>query len=119
MPALRGNNMKTLYEQNPKIWERFANAGKPSICEMSKHFTKCSDMDRALGMENTAAKWARGKNLGSNPSEMRAKEWLDAQSFVSPATPDQSATFLCICDKATAAKVQKVLALMGCEFVEV
>jgi len=44
---------------------------------------------------------------------------LMAMAGIAPEDDDGNATFLCICDPATAAKVQKVLTLMGVEFVDV
>lgn len=119
--------MKTLYEQNPSTWENFKKNGKPSICEMAKHFIKPSSMDSALGMSNTVSKWQRGLNLGSTASELRAKEWLESQAQnrtphwhaeVPASNPKATVTFLCMADPATAAKMQKIMALMGCEYVE-
>jgi hypothetical protein len=114
--------METLYEQNPEAWDKIAASGFQSVREVAKMFHKPSQMNEALGYINGAEHWLSGRNKATNRAERAAKAWL--ASLNSPAlaanpAANQSATFLCICDKATAAKVQKVLALMGCEFVEV
>ena len=114
--------MKTLYEQNPEAWDKIAASGFPSVREVAKKFYKPSEMNKALGYVNGAQHWLSGRNNAASRAERAAKAWLASSGSPAPVVKpaaDQSATFLCICDKTTAAKVQKVLALMGCEFVEV
>ena len=114
--------MKTLYEQNPEAWDKIAANGFASVREVAKQLHNPSQMNEALGYINGAEHWLSGRNSATNRAERAAKAWLatgTSSAMITKPAPDQSATFLCICDKATAAKVQKVLALMGCEFVEV
>ena len=114
--------MKTLYEQNPEAWDLIAANRFVSVREVAKMFHKPSQMNEALGYTNGAEHWLAGRNNATNRAERAAKAWLASSGLPAPVVKpaaDQSATFLCICDKATAAKVQKVLDLMGCEFVEV
>ena len=115
--------MTSLYDQNPAAWDKLAAGGKPSLRDMARRFETCADMDRALGTDGAAPKWLRGVNGATSRSERLAREWLEAHRAkpAAPVTPPpaEAVTFLVIAAPATADRAQKVLALLGCEFVEV
>ena len=112
--------MKTLYEQNPSEWDRLEKLGRPNLKAMSKCFNTCPEMDRALGLQNTTRKYVLGGNA-SNQTELLAKAWMDKNYVLpAPSSPAESTTtFLVIAPPEAASRAQKILALMGCEFVEV
>lgn len=114
--------MKTLYEQKPEAWEKVAEHGAPCVAEMAKHFTTHQDMDNALGYIRASKNWSdRGGSVGAH-SESKAHKWLAAnKKHAQPPVHDAPTgqMFLVIATPEQAARAQKVLSLIGCEFVEV
>jgi hypothetical protein len=124
MPILRGEEMQSLYEQNPEAWEKLAREGKPSLGKMARHFYTAADMDKALGFDKAVAHWLRMRNGANFTSERRAAEWLACRA-VAPAAQAASAipapdgvVLLVVCPGDKADKVRRVLAMMGCEVDE-
>ena len=117
--------MPSLYDQNRDAWDALYKAGYRSCAEMAKHFVKCSVMDKALGFENSSARWHRGAGKPSTLAESRAKEWLDAHAHkvvdAAPIAPAAAGGTLLLvaCADDVAVKARKVLAILGCEVTEV
>ena len=112
----------TLYAQNQPAFDALAQQGFPAICEMAKLFHRAHEIDRELGYENAASRWARGGKPGA-ASERKCKEWLASRHERPPVPEVQAAAggvlFLGSCTKETFAKAQRVLTILGCEVVEV
>jgi hypothetical protein len=112
--------VKSLYDQNPASWDKLEANGKPSIKEMSKHFTKCADMNRAINVQG-ASHWLAGRNDATMKSEKAAKEWLQS-NMGKPAektTRGKNPMFLVSCDPSDTARLKAILSMIGCEVVEV
>lgn len=107
--------------------------GYTAIADMSKHFCRVSEMASALGMNHTGSgisKWLTGRSSPNWTNNTKAQEWLDANinkpaftapPVVSPPVPKtpQFRMFLASCAPADASRVQKVLTMLNCDFVEV
>ena len=117
--------MTTLYDQCKVECDKLADQGFTGISEVSKHFRIAAEMDRALGYENAAARWMRGAGFPSMQAERRARAWLvqnaPSREQVSQAEMElpSGALFLVACDQSKAERARKVLALLGCEVVDV
>lgn len=118
-------NLKTVYDQYKDNWDLLAAIGKPNVAEAAKYFYTFSDMERALGYSaSTVKKWAERQNNVSSRSDGMAAHWLAAQSkddVTEKASSSKGDTqmMLVITPRASADKVRRVLAMMGCEFEEV
>ena len=115
---------QTLYKKYEAKWKALEGMGFPNLAEMSKRFYNMSHMDHALGYQNAVSKWCGRKN--SKPqmkAELRATDWLNgtmASPVKSQQSPvDEAQTFLIICPPENSQKVQKILGLLGCDFVDV
>ena len=107
---------KSLYEIHASKWKKIEDRGFTALPEMAKHFVRPMMMDHALQYSNACGTWFRDDDaFPSAESERRAQKWLDDQS--DPKDTDQ--TFLIICPPEKSAKVQKILTLLGCDFVDV
>jgi hypothetical protein len=118
-------NMKTIYDQYKENWDLLASIGKPNVAEAAKHFLTFADMERAIGYTaSTVKKWAERQNNVSSRSEGMAAHWLaeqgkDEKARHTPADVESTSMLLVITPRASADKVRRVLAMMGCEFEEV
>ena len=111
-------NAKTIYDQYKENWDLLAAIGKPNVGEAAKHFFTFSDMERAIGYtSSTVKKWAEGHNSVSSRSDGMAAHWLKAGH--TPADAESTNMLLVITPRASADKVRRVLAMMGCEFEDV
>ncbi len=115
---------KTLYEQRRDVWQGFIETGFPSLGAMAKRFLRPADMDRALGYQNAVARWHNRGGVPEGTAEVRATKWLanhqpDATAPEPPTDKPAAPMMLVACDPASIAKVQRVLALMGCEVIEI
>jgi len=115
---------QSLYEKHEPKWETLKLMGFPMLAEMSKSFYTMIEMDHALGYKNAVTKWCG--NYGTRPrrdAERRANEWINKSRSVTAKirqdTSDTSQTFLIVCPPENSSKVQKILALLGCDFVDV
>ena len=113
----------TVYTNHADRWDEIAKT-TPCVSEMAKHFATIREMEFAMGYTtSTIIKWVNGQNRVSNHSEAIARAWLSrsptAVVAAMPAEQPAQSMLLIVCDPAKAEKVQKVLALMGCEAVEV
>lgn len=116
----------TLYDNHKQACDRLSKEGFPAVAEMTRHFRIAADMDRALGYENATARWVGGRGLPGVGSERKARKWLDDAMSAKPAFPEPPAggikatnTLLVCCQPDQSAKVLRVLAMLGCEVVEV
>lgn len=125
---------RTIADAYPDAASALKRGGYPNIAAMLGVFHRQVDMDRALGTNSTVSNWCRGANIPSYHLEQKAeafmREWRKENetpevvqttaapppAVTAPATPET--TFLVIAN-GNAKKVQKVLALMGCEIVEI
>jgi hypothetical protein len=118
------HDMTTLYDKHKAAWDKIAADGKPAIAEMAKRFHSADDMDDALGMRRATHHWIAGRNGVSGPMNKVAEMWLaanpaaPAQLADAPAAAD-GAVLMVVVDAAKSARVQKMLAVLGCEVVEV
>jgi len=118
-------NLKTVYDQYKDNWDLLAAIGKPNVAEAAKYFYTCADMERAIGYtSSTVKKWAERQNNVSSRSDGMAAHWLVAQGKDEkvkhePADGSDTQVLLVITPLASADKVRRVLAMMGCEFEEV
>ena len=118
-------NLKTIYDRYKENWDLLASIGNPNVAEAAKHFLTFADMERAIGYTaSTVKKWAEGHNNVSSRSEGMAAHWLAAQgkdekAKHEPADESDTQVLLVITPRASADKVRRVLAMMGCEFEEV
>tara|TARA_R110000868_G_scaffold404847_1_gene683489 strand:- start:542 stop:898 length:357 start_codon:yes stop_codon:yes gene_type:complete len=116
-------NLKSLYETYESKWKSIEAKGFVSLPEMAKHFSRLGMMDAELGYANAASKWCgKAASVPSMEAERRARNWLDERAACQ--TPrsdpaDSAKTFLVICPQESGEKVQKILALLNCDFVEV
>jgi hypothetical protein len=113
--------MQTLYEQNPKAWQKLAADGCPSIAEMAHHFNKCADMNRALDVAGSSH-WLSERNGASQKTERRARAWLDDRRATPQivATPDPQLTMLLVSGSpALLAKAKKIVEMIGCDAVDI
>jgi hypothetical protein len=112
-------NLKTIYDQYKENWDLLAAIGKPNVAVLG------ADMERAIGYTaSTVKKWAEGHNNVSSRSDGMAAHWLAAQgkdekAKHEPADESDTQVLLVITPLASADKVRRVLAMMGCEFEDV
>ena len=130
--------MKTLASKHDEAFQRLINDGFPNIASMLTCFYRQSDMDRALGLVGATNHWLMGRNTPSRRTERTAQLFMAGmaktgsakvqpepaqeavETTVMPtAAPEESDMLLVVCPPAKMAKVQKVLAVLGCEVVEV
>ena len=118
-------NLKTIYDRYKENWDLLASIGNPNVAEAAKHFLTFADMERAIGYTaSTVKKWAEGHNNVSSRSEGMAAHWLvaqgkDGKAKHEPADESDTQVMLVITPRASADKVRRVLAMMGCEFEDV
>lgn len=117
--------MITIYDMHKQNWDLLAAIGKPNVAEAAKYFYTYADMERAVGYSpSTVKKWAKRLNSVSSRSDGMAAQWLAAQGKDEkaehvPADAESTNMLLVITPRASADKVRRVLAMMGCEFEEV
>lgn len=121
-------NIKTefdlsIYELSKETWDRIADEGFPHLRDMAKHFGRNVDMDAALGYANAVSRWRNGYGLPCKSSDRRARLWLENRA-AEAANPPQSAEtakilMVTCATGAVAEKALKVLAVLGCEVVEI
>ena len=113
--------IKTLSEKHPEIYANLKEVGRPSIAEMMTRFAQPVDIDKALGLDGVASHWVSGRNGASGMSERLAAEWLEKQDAITadPQAASSDGVFMVVCPADKAAKVSKVLDMMGCECVEI
>tara|TARA_A100000171_G_C2140623_1_gene155929 strand:- start:23349 stop:23711 length:363 start_codon:yes stop_codon:yes gene_type:complete len=115
-------------------WDNLARNGQPALAEMSRHFHKIAHMDQALGYAGAIKHWVSGKNRASPAAELSARRWLDLNIKSAPAPekpitkgappapkeiPASGKLFLVAAPLGVSDKVERVLAMLGCEVTEV
>jgi hypothetical protein len=111
-----------LAEQYPEACAKLIADGRPAIAEMAKHFTNHAEMSRVLGYDSSAAlHWLKGRKNASSASNAHAAAWLIAHAPKPPEPPQLSegTVLMCVCPPGKSASVQRMLAMVGCEVVEV
>lgn len=114
-----------LAEQYPEACAKLIAEGKPAIAEMARHFTDARAMSLALRYHPSAAlHWLKGRKNASNASNAHAAAWLKANvAVIAPATPattaDDSPFLAVVCPPGRKTSILKMLAMIGCEVVEV
>jgi hypothetical protein len=111
-----------LAEQYPEACAKLIADGRPAIAEMAKHFTDARTMSLALGYDPSAAgHWLNGRKNASLPSNANAAAWLLANppKPPEPPKPSEGTVLMCVCPPGKSASVQRMLAMVGCEVVEV
>lgn len=109
--------MKTLADKYPEAIERFESVGLTAIAALCHRHYRQVDMERQLGTSSAVSKWLTGEHLPSRAMEERAQEVLDAVAFEPdpvPSAPEEN-VLMVVCPTGSTAKVQRVLAMMGCE----
>lgn len=121
--------VKSLYEKNPDIWDRIIKAGNPSIGELSKIMSRASQLDRALGVTNSAGYWIGGRTHPTAVMEARASSYIAggykpleplAKKEAKPMFEEQAAVVL-IVKIQHASKAEGIAAFLksiDCEVVE-
>jgi len=114
-----------LYEKHKSEWDTIA-VYRPHVAEMATHFIEASSMESALCYGSSViSKWIKRAGGVSLEADRRALEWLKrkkapADAFPAPVAAMQVPRLLLVaCTDETAAKVGRVLALLGCEVTEV
>lgn len=114
------SNDMSLYSINKEAWDKVADAGGEYLREMAKHFTRCSDMDRALGFRNASANWHGGRSGPSSDANRRARAWLQAKDAkAEPQSNGSGDVLLVACPPGVTEKAKRVLAILGCDVTEV
>lgn len=114
--------MKTLAEQFPEGVEWFRACNSPGYAEMMGHFHTFPEMNSALGLSQSSVRNAmRDKSKPQRQNEERAVAWLKSHAEVVTITENKSpdGMFLVACPTDKEAKARRVLALMGCEVVDI
>jgi hypothetical protein len=113
----------SIYDQDKAAWDRMAASGRPNLAEMAKRFGTAAEMDAALGLNGAVRHWAKGESLASTGTETAAKLWLEKHDKPKPELPSNGTTqgrvLMVVCNDATADRAIKMLAILGCEVVEV
>ena len=109
----------TLYEQQQKNWDAIGERF-PNMRDMSKHFTVCADMDRALGTSNAVSAWHRGRNFPLSVFDRAAEAFLKLRERHAPEPQKSAGNLLLVTGDADAiSKARRVLGLIGCEVIDV
>lgn len=66
----------TLYDKNPAAWEAIIQSGNPNLGALSKKMFTAAQMDRALGMANSAGRWHNRLASPTLDMDGRAAEFL-------------------------------------------
>lgn len=115
----------TIYQRNPDAWAKIEKAGFANLTEMARRMTSASVMDDALGYRSATSKWSCGKGMPSPDAERRARAYINGTRIIPAGShteqPDNlgGALYLVACPPGTAAKVEKVLGILGCDVTEV
>ena len=134
---------KSLYHNYEDRVKALSMAGFPAYAEMTRYFTTQSDMGRALDQSGSAIGHVLtgSSSRPSKKAEQRAREWLDSAmttaarnygaaqpapnvkepspAWIDKPAPEKAVTLMVVAPAPSADKVQKVLAMMGCEVVEI
>lgn len=116
--------MQTLAEKYPEAIERLESVGFIAIAQLCHRHYRQVDMERQLGTSSAVSKWLTGEHLPSQAMEERARQVLDEISRArsqppKPAAPEpktpEGSVLMVVCPPASAEKVKRVLAMLGCE----
>jgi hypothetical protein len=125
---------KTIYDTNREECDKLYRRGFVNVVEMTRHFHRPSEMSRAIGgtFGSVVGRWIRGQNNPSYESEAKAKAWVDANlkgndverqpkqdAQQSAQRPQSGKVLLVACPDGQHEKVVKILAMVGCEVVEI
>lgn len=117
--------VKSLYEKNPDIWDRIIKAGNPSIGELSKIMSRASQLDRALGVTNSAGYWISGRTHPTAVMEAKALAYIENDYkpvnpvAKKPASENGKVVLIVTINKPSkAAGIAAFLKSIDCEVVE-
>lgn len=116
---------QTIYQRNPDAWTKIEKAGYTNLAEMARRMASASIMDDALGYRSATSKWSRGKGMPSPDAERRARAYISGTRIASTnghaeqADNLGGAIYLVACPPGSAAKVERVLGILGCDVTEV
>ena len=123
--------MKTLAEKYPDAIKRFKQIGLVHLAELCGRHYRQIDMADQVGHPSAISKWLTLEHLPSRQVEERARQVLEEQRLnqktfdlpepvpapaPAPAPAAQESNVLMVvCPPGLEAKVQRVLAMLGCE----
>jgi hypothetical protein len=129
--------MQTLADKYPDIHEQLKARGYRNIAHCMTIFGRQVEMDKALGLNSSTSTWMNGKCTPNSRSEQIAADYLKdvgrsidkwqatppdtlpKAEIKAPEPVETDGMFLVTCPPFKAEKVGKVLAMLGCEVVEV
>lgn len=110
----------SLYDKDQSAWDAIA-VYRPNVAAVARQFSTESSMEDALGFgDSVITKWVKKRGGVSLEAERRAITWLAKQRAATPAPPPAvapSGTLLLV-SCPDAARVTRVLQLLGCEVIE-
>lgn len=118
--------MKTLAEKHPEAIERLQKIGFTGIPELCRLHYRNIDLERQLGTAGAVSKWMNLQNLPSKNMEIKARALIAELPEPKPETkpePEIASApitlednmLMVVCPLGSTAKVQRVLAMLGCE----
>jgi hypothetical protein len=135
---------KTLNEQYPQAAEFLIEHDCPALASLLSQFGRAVDLDKAIGTNGAVSKWVTRAHQPSPRMELRAQrlirqgthalEYSGAGDTAPPSleyggggdtappaalTQSDKAMFMVVCPAINSSKVQKVLAMLSCEVVEI
>lgn len=134
--------MKTLAKKYPDAHQAIKTGGCTNIAHMMTIFYRQRDLDNALSLNGSANGWCHMRHLPTTKSELAAEKFVAATrdhstapetkgaaekapepaptpSATPPAAaPNEVVTLLVVCPSGVESKMEKILALMGCEAVQ-
>lgn len=114
----------TLNKTYPEGYRQLKLRGYKYIPLLMEIYTKATQMDKALGYNGAASKWITLSNDPSNVSEEKAKnlynKLLKTEDVIPEIKePEKTHTFMLLVPKDNVSKVQKILEMLNCEFIEI
>lgn len=114
--------MKTLAEKYPEAIDRLQKIGFTAIAKLCRLHYRNIDLERQLGTSGAVSKWLNLENLPSKNMEEKAKALIaelperepEPEIAPAPIAPEDN-MLMVVCPPGSTAKVQRVLAMLGCE----
>jgi len=115
---------QTIAERLPNETMELAKKGFPNIAALARFHTTFAEIDKLLGYAGATHHWFSGGSSPQKVAERLAgivlktyspKDNVAADPKHEPAQPQDDNILMVVCPPAKLEKVQKILALMGCE----